>query len=428
MGISVFLSLLISVGLYAGVEYCGERYIENVYLSETKVQARLDRVIRKFKYYVKKDNISSTSYADMQKWCKKQDNVYLLLYDKNGELVFETDGTMASTYENGDSGFMETKDNIYQIKFADGTFDISMIEFSEYIYYDRITYLGIFIGMVSTIVCLLYFNQTVIHKIIFLSKEVREVRNGNWKKEIAVKSNDEIETLGKDINDMRISIINHYEQAQKAWEANRELITSISHDIRTPLTTLIGYSEMMVEETEDLSEIKKYTSICLEKAYQLKNMTDQLFRYFLIYGNEAIQVHLEEYEAVPFFDQFIGEYTVELSLKEFSIYYDDQITSGRIETDVTILRRVFDNIFSNIEKYAKKEEAIKITLVSEDHWIVITIENVIEDRKNVSESSRLGVKTCRRAMEYLGGRFEDEQIETSKKKRYLAKIYIEEKI
>lgn len=415
------ISVAIGLIFYMTIQFGGENYIERVYMSEDRAQKRMDRLVDKFSRFVYSEDVNSYDYEEIKEWCKKQDNAYLMIFNSDGELTFETDGTMSSVYPNGESDSTAGGSATYRISFEDGDYDIVMIEFSEYEYYDGVKVLGIIGALIGLVICLLAFSQTIIRKITFLSKEVWEVRNGNLQKTVSIRSNDEIGQLADDVNEMRLSIINHYEEAEKAWEANKELLTSISHDIRTPLTSLIGFSEMMDEET-DVDLIKEYARICREKAYQLKNLTDQMFRYFLVYGNAEMELHLETYGARTFFEQFLGEYAASLSISGYQVDFKNLEEDFNLETDVALLRRVFDNIFSNIKKYADKKQVIDIWVTMEKESLIIVLENVIDECLDVSESTHIGVKICRKVMETLGGQYENEEITKENHRIYRSKI------
>ena len=415
------ISVAIGLIFYMTIQFGGENYIERVYMSEDRSQKRMDRLVDKFSRFVYSEDVNSYDYEEIKEWCKKQDNAYLMIFNSDGELTFETDGTMSSVYPNGESDSTAGGSDTYRISFEDGDYDIVMIEFSEYEYYDGVKVLGIIGALIGLVICLLAFSQTIIRKITFLSKEVWEVRNGNLQKTVSIRSNDEIGQLADDVNEMRLSIINHYEEAEKAREANKELLTSISHDIRTPLTSLIGFSEMMDEET-DVDLIKEYARICREKAYQLKNLTDQMFRYFLVYGNAEMELHLETYGARTFFEQFLGEYAASLSISGYQVDFKNLEEDFTLETDVALLRRVFDNIFSNIKKYADKKQVIDIWVTMEKESLIIVLENVIDECLDVSESTHIGVKICRKVMETLGGQYENEEITKENHRIYRSKI------
>ena len=415
------ISVAIGLIFYMTIQFGGENYIERVYMSEDRAQKRMDRLVDKFSRFVYSEDVNSYDYEEIKEWCKKQDNAYLMIFNSDGKLTFETDGTMSSVYPNGESDSTAGGSATYRISFEDGDYDLVMIEFSEYEYYDGVKVLGIIGALIGLVICLLAFSQTIIRKITFLSKEVWEVRNGNLQKTVSIRSNDEIGQLADDVNEMRLSIINHYEEAEKAREANKELLTSISHDIRTPLTSLIGFSEMMDEET-DVDLIKEYARICREKAYQLKNLTDQMFRYFLVYGNAEMELHLETYGARTFFEQFLGEYAASLSISGYQVDFKNLEEDFTLETDVALLRRVFDNIFSNIKKYADKKQVIDIWVTMEKESLIIVLENVIDECLDVSESTHIGVKICRKVMETLGGQYENEEITKENHRIYRSKI------
>ena len=413
--------VIMGVALYFLVQLCGERYIEKVYMSEEKAGKRMERLVNRYSSYVTKKHLNSDDYEEMKQWCKRQDNAYLMVFDGEGNLVFETDGTMSSVYQNGESGSIADPSDVYTVSFADGDYDISLIEFSEYEYYDLVKILGFVVALIGISVSLLMFSQTIIRKITLLSKEVREVQNGNLQKTVSIRSNDEIGQLGDAVNEMRISIINHYEEAEEAWKANKELLTSISHDIRTPLTSLIGFSEMMDDET-DMENMKQYAKVCREKAYRIKELTDQLFRYFLVYGSAEMDACPEEYEAVTFLEQFLGEYAAILSISGYQVDFQNLEQTCVMKTDVTLLRRVFDNICSNIEKYADKKEQIGIRAYLENGNPVILLENVIDESLDAGESTHIGVKVCRKVMNTLGGNYESGEITRGKQRVYQSKV------
>ena len=417
------ISVVIGMILYGMIQFGGENYIENVYMYEDRAAKREERLVDKFSRFISNEHIKSYDYEKMKEWCNKQDSVYLMLFDADGEMLFETDGTMASVYSEGESESTAGNSDVHNVAFDDGKYDIVIIEFSEYGYYDGIKIAGFIVALVGMIICLLIFSQIIIRKITLLSSEVREVRNGNLEKTVSIRSNDEIGQLADDVNEMRLSIINHYEEAEKAWKANKELLTSISHDIRTPLTSLIGFSEMMDEET-DMNLMKQYARTCREKAYQLKNLTDEMFRYFLVYGKAEMTVRTESYEVRTLMEQFLGEYAAILTLSGYQTDFRNLKENGTIETDVGLLRRVFDNIFSNIKKYADKKEEILIRVYLEEDRLIILLENVIDECLDVSESTHIGVKICHKVMNTLGGSYEEQEIKRGDQRIHQSKVLL----
>ena len=418
--IIVLVAMIIGIAVYYLTNSIGGLIITNVYCSEERSNERVERYAESFKSYVSDNDLNSSSYQEIKSWCKSQKYLYLSIYDKD-LLKYETDGTYGEIYNQ--SGYTEYLDesNSFQVSFSDGVQWVSIIEFTESPYYSLLSYMSLGFGVVVAFLIIMSFNWRFIRRSIHLSEEVREVCFGDINREIKIKGDDEISELGSDVNEMRMSIISHYEKEQKALDANTELLTSISHDIRTPLTSLIGYSDMITDSSiTDIDEIKKYASVCRDKAYQLKNMTDTLFRYFLVYGNQPVNLDVREYSADSLLEQLIGEYIAEARQKSFDIETDIIKAECRIKTDVNMLKRVFDNVFSNIEKYADVSKRISVLVSEQGKVILIQITNSISRASSNPESTKIGLKTCEKIMEKLGGKF----VYSNDKKNFTVNIII----
>lgn len=406
-GIIVVIALLIGIGSYYFSDFIGNKLIENIYLSEARCDERMESYVDSFRSFVDKNQISSTNLSSIKSWCKSQKYVYISVYSAN-KLYYETDGNFGEIY-NADSQieYYLDEENAYPIDFSDGMNYVSIIEFSEAPYYTISTYTSLGIAMFIILLIILTYNQGLIRRVIRLSGEVREVCYGNLEKDIFIKGEDELGTLGDDVNEMRRSIIDHYEKEQEALNSNSELLTSISHDIRTPLTALIGYSEMMTDgHSKDCEELTRYANVCKDKAYQLKNMTDSMFKYFLVYGNNEIELDIQRYQLAGLLEQLLGEYTIGLRQKGYIVSSETLKDDCIVDTDVNMLKRVFDNVFSNTERYADKSKEIRVSSVLNGSNIIIQVVNYIEPNCHNPESTKIGLKTCEKIMSLLGGKFE----------------------
>ena len=179
----------------------------------------------------------------------------------------------------------------------------------------------------------------------------------------------------------------------------------MSHDLRTPLTAVIGYNEVIANEQTDNELIKQCAQLSLDKAYQLKEMSDKLFKYFLVYDkNKDFDVDIQTVSANILLPQIIGEQTSSLRQQGFNIVPDDRLEHVEIETDTLMVKRVFDNVFSNITKYADKNKPIDIAIYQRQDEIFVEIVDYVTENIN-APSSGVGLRSCARIMEILGGRF-----------------------
>ena len=237
------------------------------------------------------------------------------------------------------------------------------------------------------------------------------MRDGKLNNEIHSMHNDEIGLLATSVDDMRNSIIEKHQNEKAAWDANTQLITAMSHDIRTPLTSLIGYLDIIEgKKYENREQMEKYIHSCREKAFQLKDLSDQLFRYFLVFGNQASEKELESFDASILFQQLLAEHSAEIISYGYRVDLHFNIPTVYVQADVSNLKRLFDNIFSNIMKYATKREAVGIRAEYDGEGIEIEIRNGIWEQTKKVESTQIGMKTCQRICEDMKGEFSYEEI------------------
>ena len=190
-------------------------------------------------------------------------------------------------------------------------------------------------------------------------------------------------------------------------EANAELITSMSHDIRTPLTVLLGYLDIMKERVNEDGQMREYVEASEKTALRLKKLSDDLFSYFLLFGSGAATAVLLEYEVGMLLDQMLSEHA--LLLRESG--YDVRIEKGaeldgrRILTDPTDLVRIFENLFSNIMKYADKSAPVSISAEVKDGKLRLKFYNKTA-KVHYAESNGIGLKTCKKLAERLSAEIE----------------------
>ena len=266
-------------------------------------------------------------------------------------------------------------------------------------------FVKIFVCGLAIFGSLLIYNSRVLKRMIRLSKEVQEVIDGNLEAEINPMSNDEIGRLAVNVDNMRNSIVERLQSEKAAWDANTQLITAMSHDIRTPLTSLIGYLDIIESHKYNSEEeMLKYIVSSREKAFQLKDLSDKLFQYFLVFGSHK-EKELEVYNAGILLQQLISEHAAELINYGYQIDFEYSVPEIDIKADVSGLKRLFDNVSSNILKHADKTYHVRISAVQELSEIIIRIINRSRPDSRDVESNKIGLKTCERICRNMGGRF-----------------------
>ncbi len=295
----------------------------------------------------------------------------------------------------------------YVIELSDGMILASVADFSEYFYYDLSNIISIALAMVVLgFVILNYFRQIIV-RIKRLEADVTIVTHTNMNHKIHYRGYDEISRLSGNVENMRNSMLENIEGEREAREANTELITAMSHDIRTPLTVLFGYLDMMKSEAQDSPTLSEYIRASEKTAMRLKMLSDDMFKYSLVFGNADKKPELEDYNAVVLFEQMLSEHILLLSESGYNVVVEDVTIDGGIEvrTHAQSLMRIIDNIFSNLRKYADIKEPIRVKISADDAVFALRISNKRRTDIDNVESNGIGMKTCARLAELVGGLF-----------------------
>ena len=267
---------------------------------------------------------------------------------------------------------------------------------------------GRLLAGVAYIAVQLSYTGRLTRRIVTLSKEAAQVSAGDLEHEIGMAGDDEISALARDMDTMRRSVIERMGNERRAWEANSELITAVSHDIRTPMTSLIGYLGLLKDGSPGDDERAQFTASAYDKAMELKDLTDELFRYFLVFGRSELEMDLEDFDARLLLEQLLGEAEFDLTDLGFTVQRVDFEGECTLRVDPLYLKRVLDNLISNIKKYADPAGPVMILCERRGEALSVCFSNRISARRERVESTRIGLRTCEKILAQLGGRFEAE--------------------
>lgn len=213
-----------------------------------------------------------------------------------------------------------------------------------------------------------------------IAKNVRVIAKGDMTKRVDVKYKNELTQLAQDINYMAQEIMEQ-DASQK------EFITNISHDLRTPLTTILGYSKMIEEKKySSEEELQRYVSIINRKGMYLRTLLEDFFDYAKL-SSMDIKMEKEVININESIRQLLdGE---EICFKENGLELEVSLESKSIYTygDPMLIARAFENLISNAVKYSKENSKVKIKLkeetIEEISYGVFSIYNI--PRENLSD-------------------------------------------
>ena len=257
------------------------------------------------------------------------------------------------------------------------------------------------------LVMLPYVFRTI-RRITHLNDEMEVLTGGDLSYSIEARGRDELADLARSIEAMRLSVLEQMTKENEAVLANSRLITSLSHDLRTPLTRLTGYLEIMRMCPDDPEKLRRYLDAALENATQMKTLSDEMFSHFRVRPAQEDEGGFETVSGALLFGQLIGEMCTELQDAGFTAEAPEPEGDYRVCVRVFDLRRIFNNIFSNLQKYADPKAPIRFSVSLLGDTVEIRQSNrVLSDSEE--EGHGIGLPTMQMLTERNGGRIEAEQ-------------------
>ena len=405
---AAFIALLLAVGVFFAAYGIGNHFIDKVYMSAESVAARKAQIYTDFSIYVRQNGLSGTDSAAIARWTAKQEHVTIIVIGRGGNYSARRGEEAPVNSQISDLVQLAgIYGKLYPMRFADGEYQIAIGDSSQN--RERSVFLigSLVLAAAAFIAVMFFYIRRVTDRIIDLSEEAVVIGRGDLEAPITAVGGDEISVLASEMDNMRRSVIERMGNEKRAWEANSELITAISHDIRTPMTSLIGYLGLLNESSPDDSESReRFAAAAYHKALDLKDLTDELFKYFLVFGRAEIEMEREKYDARLLVEQLVGEAAFDLKDAGFEVEQQDFTGECTLVADPMYLKRVMDNLVSNAKKYADKTVPIVFRSELSDGELSVRVSNAIARGVSRVESTKIGLRTCEKIMRAMGGRFE----------------------
>ena len=418
LAVAIIVAGVVAIGAFLLLGLIEGRIVKGIEDSKTIKEKAVNERFIDFEEFIKQNNITGDDGDAMQEWVSRQAYTELVVSDRAND-IFTGGSTPAVASESMDKkvDLSKAPQDVFnrEMRFLDKNYYVYIDVYMEYRWKALLDNVKLLISALIFLMLVLLYNRRVLNRIIHLSEEVNLISAGELDRNISAGEDDEIGALANDVDRMRTAIVDNMNKEKAAWDANTQLITSMSHDIRTPLTSLIGYLDIIAgHKYKNEEELSKYIDSCSDKAVQLKDLSDKLFQYFLVYNNKPKERELETLDGGILFQQFMIEHISELTQYDYVVDLQNNIPEKvMINTETSAMQRLFDNLFSNIMKYADSNHPIEIKADADDSKITILIKNHVSEVAKKVESTKIGVKTCKKIVEDLNGTFhalEDESI------------------
>ncbi|MCQ2537981.1 MAG: HAMP domain-containing histidine kinase [Lachnospiraceae bacterium] len=410
LGLSIIVSAVICIFVFfaldKGFEYLFTNHSDDADFERTHFQRQGESL----QEYIEENSISSNNLSQLKKWERKQPIILLELYDRDKCIYSSIYDTPISTIVFGKGQGSGSQNNL-ELQLEDGP--VTAYIYSDFTY--RSSVIGRFISIVTAlllfIIVFFFNNRKLIRYICRLNEEVQILEGGNLEYIVSEEGNDEITDLARSMNRMRATLHQQIETEQQLHQANRQLVTEMSHDLRTPLTGIMLYLEILRSHRyKSEEELQDYLEKIEAKAQHMKVLSDHLFEYSL---QDVPQRQLEPRTMEEAFRQEVDSIQYDLEARGFSVETDLEWKNCYVKVNPEFIHRIFENIVSNIEKYAERTASIRIESLLSDKYCGFSIMNTFTLENPQVESNGVGIESIRNMMKKMKGVFNVEQTDTS---------------
>ena len=398
----VLLFLVLQTALRFGVNF----YAQNSDFRQRETARR----IGEFQAFVQEEELSSTDVEQISAWVRQQDFTLLELY-RDQVLVYSS-----FVPDQNDIGHEGKPTPFYDwMPRADVTFTDG--ELQALLYYDPVLalrnsctkWLIIFCVCLFLVIFLLGCRR-IVQYICLLSQEVQVMENGDFSRPVTVQGNNELAALASCLDSMRVTLAQQRRQEAETSARVKDLITQMSHDLRTPLTTLLLYTEIVAGgKYHSQAQLEEYLGKIDTKARQIKQLSDNLFEYALVTRDTVVALD----GPAPFsqiFEEPLAEFADQLDQRGFGCLLDLGEEDVRLQVYRPYIRRIFDNIASNIFKYADPAHPVLVSFVREGEKAGLAFANVpLPPDTGGAESTKVGLISVQTMMEKMQAEVEVSQ-------------------
>ncbi|CEP42430.1 HAMP domain-containing sensor histidine kinase [Paraclostridium sordellii] len=291
-------------------------------------------------------------------------------------------------------------------------------------WYDPLFMLVLIVGYIT--LSLVIITGIILNKVDYLDKIIKgtkEIKNGNINHKIEVKGKDTLAIFAQDINNLSEGLENAIDEKFRSERMKAELITNVSHDLKTPLTSIINYVDLIKkEENIEPEYLKDYINVLDNKSKRLKVLIEDLFEASKA-SSGNIELNIEKLDLNQLLRQSIGENEEKISKANLDLKVNLPKEQIYINCDGKRMYRVFENLLINISKYSLHNTRVYIDMKLEEEKVYISFKNIsayelnfeadeiIErfkrgDLARNTEGSGLGLAIARDLVELQGGDFD----------------------
>ena len=400
----ILFSALASAVLLVGMQVVLNKALW-LYFDQPETQQRaVEKQVQELQSYIDRRGLSSRDIDKLDDWSVRNGSTMFIIYDRS-RMLYSSYPLVAPVYEG--------RENVTEAVPAEHWLPMYSLTFSDkettaMFYYNGVdAYYGKgceILLLVSFALFPLFFfllSRKIIRYILLLSGEIQAMEGGDLDHPITIQGDDELALLATSLDGLRLTLRQQQAEEAQAAAKVKSLITEMSHDLRTPLTTLLLYTEILRHhkyETE--AQQDEYLTKIDGKARQIKQLSDNLFEYALVTRDTVVQLDAPA-RFSQIFEEPLAEMVEMLQQRGFACALELGSEDVLLTVRAQYIRRILDNIGSNLIKYADPARPIEVRFLRQEERAGLVFRNHVLPAPPAVESTKVGLTSIETMMEKM---------------------------
>lgn len=410
LGLSGKLMLMILFSALASAVFLvGMQVVLNkalwLYFDQPETQQRaVEKQVQELQNYIDRRGLSSRDIDKLDDWSVRNGSTMFIIYDRS-RMLYSSYPLVTPVYEG--------RENVTEAVPAEHWLPMYSLTFSDkettaMFYYNGVdAYYGKgceILLLVSVALFPLFFflsSRKIIRYILLLSGEIQAMEGGDLDHPITIQGDDELALLATSLDGLRLTLRQQQAEEAQAAAKVKSLITEMSHDLRTPLTTLLLYTEILRHhkyETE--AQEGEYLAKIDGKARQIKQLSDNLFEYALVTRDTVVQLDAPA-RFSQIFEEPLAEMVEMLQQRGFACALELGSEDVLLTVRAQYIRRILDNIGSNLIKYADPARPIEMRFLRQEGRAGLVFRNHVLPAPPAVESTKVGLTSIETMMDKM---------------------------
>lgn len=387
----------VSALLFLLMSAVSESFITRYVRDSDFVNKETARIVDSLQAYVSEKKITARTVDRLEDWSRSEKYMHLIVF-REGEIAFDSDVANERVIANGTIYAPN-----YTVSLEDYAAPIFLDSFYEYRFYEIAVFVELVVSFLLFTAIVVFFVARHLAYIRQIAFGVEVLEGGNLEYEIPVRGNDELSLLAGSLNEMRNAFLRKGGRVPESPGQGIADLAAISHDLRTPLTTLILFIEI-IKTKKDLSESER--DYYIHKLSVIANKIKVLAENLEDFTSDDWQYPVALDDPRPASDilrEVLPEAILFLEERGFSIAQSSRLKGECVRVNGHFIYRIIDNVVSNIDRYAAHGDGVNIEARREGNAVSVSFVNTVGESAAPMKTSKLGLSLVKEMMLKMNG-------------------------